>query len=424
MSRRTAIDSMVIGAGPAGLAASAALTERGIAHLVLERGLVGQTWRTQRWDSLRLNNPGWMNPMLGEQPPGTYLTASEVVARLARLAAALPIRADMAVTGVRPHRDRWIVEAGGEQIVARTVVVATGNENRSRTPALARLLPRRLFSCHAGEYRSPARLPDGPVLIIGSAQSGYQIAEELLAAGRRVIVATSRVGRAPAHHRGRETVEWLVESGFFDQRTTDLADPTVTRRAQPLLAPGGRSASLQTLARSGARLAGRLVRVDGNRLTFDDSLPANIGAADAFAARIRAMLDDYITRVDGALPPVEPDEADRPVRVDGPTSIDLRAERIGAVVWCTGYTGDFSWLGPDLTDDAGQPRRFGAAAAIPGLWYVGLRWLTRRGSGNFIGFPTDAAAVAEAVGARLGAAVGTSPRATRRTRRRRTAPGR
>jgi putative flavoprotein involved in K+ transport len=206
MSSRGAIDSVVIGAGPAGLAASAALTERGIEHLVQERARVGQTWRTQRWDSLRRNNPVWMNPMLGEQPPGTYLTASEVVARLARPASALPVREETTVSSVRPYRDRWTVETGAEEIVARTVVVATGNEDRGRTPTLARLLPERVLACHAAEYRSPARLPDGAVLIIGSAQSGYQIAEELLAADRRVIVATSRVGRAPARHRGRETV--------------------------------------------------------------------------------------------------------------------------------------------------------------------------------------------------------------------------
>ena len=153
--------------------------------------------------------------MLGEQPPATYLAASEVVGRLTRLASLLPVRVDTAVRSVRPYRDRWVVQADDEEFVARTVIVATGNENRSRTPAQARLLPGRVFACHASEYRSPAELPDGAVLIVGSAQSGYQIAEELLAAGRRVFVATSRVGRAPARHRGRETVEWLAESGFL-----------------------------------------------------------------------------------------------------------------------------------------------------------------------------------------------------------------
>jgi putative flavoprotein involved in K+ transport len=215
------------------------------------------------------------------------------------------------------------------------------------------------------------------------------------------VVSTSRTGRAPARHRGRDTVEWLVECGFFDQRPEDLPDPSIIRAPQPLLAPGGRSASLQTLARSGATLVGRLVAVDGDRLRFDDSTPANIAAADAFAERIRAMLDAFIDGTGRPAPPAEPDDADRSVDLAPPTTLDLRSADIGSVVWCTGYTGDFSWLDPVLLDGAGLPVRHGTAAAVPGVWYIGQRWLTRRSSGNFLGFPADAATVATAVGAAL-----------------------
>jgi putative flavoprotein involved in K+ transport len=403
LHRPSMVDCVVVGAGPAGLAASAALTARGVDHLVLERGRIGQSWRAQRWNSLRLNNPGWMNPMLGDQPPASYLPAAEVVERLRLLAAPVPVREHVPVCGLTPDGTGWVLRTGDGPVRARTVVVASGGENVPHTPRQSRLLPGRIAQIHAANYRRPGLLPGGAVLVVGSAQSGYQITEELLAAGRRVVLATNQVGRAPARHRGRDTVEWLVECGFFDQRLQDLPDPSIVHAPQPLVAPGGRSASLQTLARAGATLTGRLVAVEGDRLCFDDSTEANITAADAFAARIRAMLDAHIRRTGRLAPPAEPDDADLPVDLDPPTSLDLRAAGIGSVIWCTGYTADFSWLDPALLDDAGRPVRHGAAAALPGVWFIGLRWLTRRSSGNFLGFPVDAAAVADAVAATLGA---------------------
>jgi putative flavoprotein involved in K+ transport len=396
------IDCAVVGAGPAGLAASAALTRRGVEHLVLERGRVGQSWRDQRWDSLRLNNPGWMNAMLGEQAPDTYLTAGEVVERLDRLAVACPVREGVRVARLVPDGPGWSLLTSDGQLRARAVVVASGGENLPRIPGLARGLPGRVAQLHAADYRSPGQLPDGAVLVVGSAQSGCQIAEDLLiSGGRQVILATSPVGRAPARHRGRDTVEWLFECGFFQQRPQDLPDPSVMAAPQPLLAPGGRSMSLQALARAGVTLVGHLVAVHGEQVAFDNSAPANIAAGDAFAARIRAMLDQAILRAGLDTPPVEPDDADTPIELDPPTALDLRAVAVGSVVWCTGYTGDFSWLPPALRDAEGRPRHHGGGAPLPGVWYVGLRWLTHRASGNFLGFPTDAAATARAVATHL-----------------------
>ncbi len=395
------LDCVVVGAGPAGLATSLALTQRGVDHVVLERGRVGHTWRTQRWDSLRLNNPGWMNPMLGPQPRGTYLCAREVIRRLEHLAADCPVRESEAVTALHPRRGSWVVRMDGSELRARAVVIATGGENVPQTPSLATRLPRRIAQCHAAQYRTPAQLPGNGVLVVGSAQSGYQITEELLSAGRRVVVATSAVGRAPAEHRGRATVEWLVDLGFFDQRPEELPNPSMVRAPQPLLAPGGRSASLQSLARAGATLVGRLTTVDGERIGFDANVAANIEFANAFADRIRRTIDSAIV-AKGLNVPADGFEDDVALAdLRPPRTVDLRAEGIDSVVWCTGYTGNFSWLDTAFTDAAGQPVREGAAATAPGLWYMGLRWLTRRGSGNFIGFPADAAAVASAVATHL-----------------------
>jgi putative flavoprotein involved in K+ transport len=399
---QTTIDCVVVGAGPAGLAASAALTERGVEHVVLERGRAGESWRTQRWDSFRLNTPGWMNQLLGEQARDAFFTGVEVVQRLEKLAADHPVRSGVQVERLAPAGDGYALLTGDGDLRARTVVVATGDQNVPLVPALARKLPDGVAQYHTAEYRGPGALPAGAVLVVGSAQSGCQIAEDLLAAGRRVVLATSPAGRVPWRHRGRDSIEWLAEAGFFDQRPQDLPDPAAMHAAQPIVAAGGRSLSLQALARAGATLVGRPVAVSGGRVTFDDSVEANIAAGDAFAARVRALVDQVIGRRGLDAPPAEPEDTDQPVDLHPPSALDLRADEVAGVVWCTGFTGDFSWLDPALVGPDGQPRRQDAAAVAPGLWYVGLRWLTRRGSSIFFGFPGDAATVAGAVRARLG----------------------
>jgi putative flavoprotein involved in K+ transport len=395
------IDCAVVGAGPAGLAASAALTARGVEHVVLERCRVGESWRTQRWDSFRLNTPGWMNQLLGEQAPDTYAAGVDVVQRLEKLAADAPVRSGVRVARLAAAGDGYMLRTGGGDLRCRAVVVATGDQNLPQVPALAQTFPDRVAQYHTADYRGVWQLPAGAVLVVGSAQSGCQIAEDLLAGGRRVLLATSPVGRVPFHHRGRESVEWLVEAGFMDQRPRDLPDPSAMRLAMPILAPG-RGLSLPALARAGATLVGRPVAVDGEQVSFDGSLAANVAAGDAFAARVRAMVDEIIRRRGLDAPPAELDDDDTPVDLDPPRSLDLRAEEVASVVWCTGFTGDFSWLDPALVDIDGQPRHQDAAAAAPGVWYLGLRWLIRRRSSLLFGFPDDAATVADAVRSHLG----------------------
>jgi putative flavoprotein involved in K+ transport len=394
------IDCVVVGAGPAGLAASAALGARGVEHVVLERGRVGESWRAQRWDSFRLNTPGWMNQLLGEQAPDAYATGPEVVQRLDKLAADCPVREGTPVARLATAGNGYALRTGGTDILARTVVVASGDQNLPRLPALAGTFPRRVAQYHTADYRGPGQLPEGAVLVVGSAQSGCQVTEDLLAGGRRVVLATTPVGRVPWWYRGRESVEWLVEAGFMDQRPSDLADPSVMQAAQPILAPG-HGLSLQALARAGAILVARPVAVAGEQVTFAGSVEANVAAGNAFAARMRAMADEIIRRRGLGAPPAEADDTDAPVDLDPPTVLDLRSHEVTSVVWCTGFSGDFSWLDPVLVDVHGHPRRQEAAAAAPGLWYVGLRWLTRRRSGLLFGFQEDAATVADAVRAHL-----------------------
>ncbi len=398
---RAEVDCAIVGAGPAGLAASAALADRGVAHTVLERGRVGESWRTQRWDSFRLNTPGWMNEMLGEQARDHFATRAEVVERLEALAATCPVREGVRVSRLAPDDEGFELRTTDGEVRVRTVVVATGDQNEPLVPALAGRIPERIAQYNFGSYRNPSQLPEGAVLVVGSAQSGCQIAEDLLAAGRRVFLATSPVGRFPWRHRGRDTVEWLTDVGFFHQRPQDLPDPSMMRAAQPIVASGGRSLSLQSLARSGATLVGRPFAVDGERIRFDESAPANVAAGDAFAQRVATLLDEVIRRSGSDAPPAEPEDTDAPAHLDPPTTLDLRVHDVNSVVWCTGVTGDFSWLPADLLDEEGAPHHDGVSAPIPGLWYVGLRWLVRRNSAVLFGFPEDAALVADAVSSRL-----------------------
>jgi putative flavoprotein involved in K+ transport len=400
------IDCVVVGGGPAGLAASAALTRRGVEHVILERGRAGQTWRTQRWDSFRLVSPGWKNTMLGELAPDAYTPAAEVIERLEKLAEACPIREGVRVTRLIPGFGGHVLSTDNGTVRARTVVIASGHENVPRIPAPAQAFPHGIAQQHAADYRNPTALPAGVVLVVGSAQAGCQITEELLASGRHVVLATSAVGRVPTPYRGRDAVEWLYETGFFHQRPADLPDPAMMQARQPILAPG-RGLSLQALAHAGATLTGRLVAVDDRRVIFDGSARANAVAGDAFAARVAAMIDEVIEHTGRQAPPAEPDNT-----TETPVDLDTRAvdlSELGAVVWCTGFGGDFSWLDPALVDPTGQPTHSGCAATVPGVWYVGLRWLTHRGSATLDGFPTDAATVADAVRAQLNGSPRTMP---------------
>lgn len=392
------VDCVVVGAGPAGLAASAALTARGIEHEVLERARVGESWRA-RWDSFRLNTPGFLNPMLGPASDDEYTPRDDVVRRLESLASTGPVRAGVAATGLSPRHDGLTLETSDGPVHARAVVVATGAENVPRVPAFAADLP--VAQQTTTTYRSPGGLVPGTVLVVGSGQSGVQVVRDLQAAGRRVLLATSPVGRLPSPYRGRPMIAWLATAGFFDQRPADVPEE-LRRLPNPLVVPGGGPGpDLRRMAREGLPLLGRVTGAAGTRLRLDDSVRANIAAGEAFAERARSLVDAAIDRLRLDAPPAEAEDADTPFPVRDGAELDLRDEDVTSIVWCTGMRGSHAWLPAELLDDRGLPRQRDGAAELPGLWFLGLRWMRRRGSSNFEGMPTDAAAVADAVATHL-----------------------
>lgn len=393
---------VVVGAGAAGLAVSRALVDAGLEHVVLERNDVADTWQHQRWDNFRLNTPGWMNGVLGTVEPTSFSYRDEIVHLLADRAASLPVRTHAPVVALDHDGSDFVVRTPDEQVTAATVVLASGLQNVAKKPSQSNQFPTRLGQIHTGDYRSEAQLPPGAVLVVGSGQSGAQIAEDLALAGRRVFLSTSRVGRFPWIYRGRQLMGWLIDCGFWDQRPADLADPADIRAAIPVVASGGRSLDLRILARLGVTLLGRFEAADGERVTFSGSLPENVAYADLVAVRLRTMADDFIARQGIEAPEEESDLDTGPLDAATTAELDLAAADIASIIWCTGFTGDLSWVRLPVLDDAGRPRHDGCASPVPGLWYAGFPWLTRRRSGILNGFPVDAADVVAGVVSHLG----------------------
>jgi putative flavoprotein involved in K+ transport len=390
------LDAVVVGAGWAGLGASYYLAQAGLRHCVLERNRIGETWRTQRWDAFRLNTPNWGSVMPGDQYDGSdpdgFMTRDEFVALLEGFAArnCLPVETHTPVTELSPNSepDAFRVLTPRGALWARNVVVASGSLNRPRRPAAARALPSTLMQLDASDYRNPAALPAGAVLVVGSAQCGGQIAEDLVQANRTVFLATGRVGRMPRRYRGRDIVFWLRRSGLFDVPRKDFLDPSGRVMGRPLLGVG-HTVSLQSLSAQGVVLLGRLTGVDGNRrLTFAPDLEDNIRFGDETSEQFKRHIDDYIARegIDAPAAEDDPEETVAPHLPDPPIgSLDPVERGIASVIWCTGFEGDFGWVQvPGVLDARGQPVHEEGIAGRPGLYFAGLDFASTRKSGTLL----------------------------------------
>ena len=356
------VDVVVVGAGHAGLAASWHLQRRGVTHLVLEAGRIGESWRSQRWDSFTLNTPTWANRMPGDdpaadaEPPDGFLAVAAWVARLEAYVArfGLPVQTGVRVTGLDASARRLRLRTSAPdhaELAPRAVIVASGFQRVARLSQAAASVPAGVLSLHTVDYRRPDALPPGGVLIVGSAQSGGQIAEELLAAGRHVVVAASAVPRVPRRYRGRDIVEWLRGAGFFDHTVAALPDPRMRFVPPPMISGLGRyghTISLQGLAARGAQLTGRLLGFEDGVACFADDLTSSLRFGDRASTDARAAVDRAIADNGIPAPAAEPDPDDVPVADPeawhGPARLDLAAEGIGTLIWATGFGPDTGWL--------------------------------------------------------------------------------
>lgn len=388
------VHAAVVGAGPAGLAASSALARARVRHLVLERGRVGSSWRDQRWESFRLNGPNWFNRVPGDclhGPSSEFASAPELVAALERLAAFLPVRENVEVRHAERVGPVWRLETSERTVVAATLVVASGFMNVPRRPEFAAELPRGVTQLHTADYRRGDGLP-GSVLVVGGGQSGLQIADDLLDTGKRVYLATSRVGRVPRRYRGRDAFEWMRDTGQLEL-AVENADPAMIQAAPPQIsgAAGGRTLSYQYLARRGATLLGRVVGAYERGVALDPDVGANVRFADDASRMFKTAVDRHPAAAGSeslADPADEPDQ--RLYRMRGPSRLDLANAGIGTVIWATGFSPSIGWLPEGALDAGMQPQ-------LSGIHVIGAPWLTHRSSANLYGMPADAARIVEAM---------------------------
>jgi putative flavoprotein involved in K+ transport len=384
-------DTIVIGAGQAGLSVSRLLTQRGIEHLVLERGRVAETWRSQRWDGFYLNTPNWATQLPGHPyrgpEPDAFAPLAEVIAYLEDYARDAPVREHARVTGVRRREGAWLVETEDDALRAGNVVVATGAFQRAHLPEAARSTPPGIASLHTSEYRNPEQLPAGTVLVVGSAQSGCQIAEELLGAGRDVVLAVGRCGWFPRRYRGRDLVAWGIALGMMDDTVDTLPSPAARLGCNPALSGngGGHDCHPLSLSARGAVLAGRVQEIDDAAVRFASDLGQSLAFGKEFFATFLARVEEHIRASDVEAPAADPP----PAAPEPRTTEALPLGEVGAVLWATGYRPDLSWIDAPL-DELGWPLHHRGVSPEDGLYYVGLHWLHKRKSALLLGVGEDA----------------------------------
>ena len=390
----------MVGAGHAGLAASRILAEHSIEHVVLERGEVANSWRRERWDSLRLLTPNWQSrlpgyPYAGADPDG-FMTMPEIVGRISGYAAAIaaPVRTQTAVTSVRRADGGYRIATGSGELRCRTVVLASGAANTPRVPGLRSAVPPEILCLTPFEYRNPQQLPAGGVLVVGASATGVQLADEIQRSGRPVTIAVGEHVRLPRSYRGRDVLWWMEAAGVWSQRYDEIDDIERARRLpspQLVGTPEHASLDLNVLRAAGVEIVGRLAAIRDGQALFSGGLANQFALADLKMNRLLGTFDDWARSQRPELE-VEPPERFEPTRAPARPrlSLDLGGE-IRTIVWATGFRPDYRWLDVPVLDRHGELRHDGGVVTeAPGLYAMGLPVLRRRKSTFIIGAEDDA----------------------------------
>ncbi len=393
------IDTIVVGGRQAGLSVSWHLKRQGREHLVLDRGQIGDTWR-RRWDSFCLVTPNWFCqlpgfPYDGDEPNG-FMLRDEIVAYVERFAKSFdpPLRGGVEVRRVEPSTNggRLSLDTSEGVFGADNVIIAVGTHQQPNLPAWSGKLADDIVQLHTYNYRNPAQLPDGAILVVGSGQSGCQVVEDLLGAKREVHLCVGKAGRLPRRYRGRDILEWEDATGYYEMPVDEHpAGRAVRFKPHPHLSgrDGGRTIDLRRLALDGVRLHGHLVDAEGYQVRFADDLAENLDAIDETCREGLAETDEYIAK--GGIDAPESDL--KPVDwrpAPEPATLDLRQAGIGSVIYGTGFRFDFGWIDLPVFDERRYPRYERGVTEVPGLYFVGLHWLHTAGSGLFYQVGRDA----------------------------------
>ena len=401
-------DVVVVGAGQAGLAASFHLKRQGIDHVVLEKGRVAETWRIRRWDSFTLVAPNWTCALPGAPYAGRdrdgFMCLADIMSFFTTYARQIgaPVREGVGVERVRrePSSGTFTITTTDGELQARNVIAATGAYQRPTIPS--HRLDAQIASVHTADYRGPAQLPPGGVLVVGSGQSGAQIAEDLAGAGRDVWLASGTCGWIPRRYRGRDNVSWRQDMGLFDL-TIDTLSSELRFAAIPMQTgrDGGHDINLRTLAALGVHIVGRFISGSDLAVTVAGDAEQNVRAGDAAAIAFRKTVDDFI-RDRGIVAPDEGPIDDGPPAVELATQLDLGRLGIRSVLWSTGWAHDYTWIHEPFCGERGYPIQRRGVTNVPGLYVLGLQLMWKRKSGLIFGVGEDAEYLADRIAAGQG----------------------
>jgi len=392
---KQSVDVAIIGGGQAGLATSWHLTQAGIDHVVLEAGRVAETWRSRRWDSFCLVTPNWTVQLPGAKyvgpDPDGFMSLAQLVAHFQDWADSFdaPVEGNCAVTSLAADSGGFVISMPSGKLKARRVVVASGAYQKPYRPAGAESLPKDLVQLFAEEYANPSALPPGAIVVVGSGQTGCQLAEEIHKSGRKVFLACGRCVWVPRRLQGHDILWWMIESGYMDRTPDKLPSPLARLLGNPQATghDGGRDLNFRVLHNMGVELLGRYSGAEGMKMQFADDAAASVDFGDARLADLLKFIETYCAS-SGITPPTL--EMPPPLRVKTRTDLDIARDGIGAVIWTSGYRPDYGWVKAPVFDDMGFPVQTDGRTKVPGLYFMGVHWMRKGKSAILYGVGEDA----------------------------------
>lgn len=399
-------NTIIIGGGQAGLSVSYFLQMQNHSHIVLEQAAqAGNAWRNQRWDSFTFVTPNWTIKLPGAEyngnDPNGYMPRDEIVEYFENYISKynLPVHFNEKVLSVEKQNGKFQVTTNNSIYTSGNVVIATGSFQKPRLPQFSKNISSDILQLHSTEYRNPSQLPKGNVMVVGSAQSGCQITEDLRKAGRKVFLSTGKVGRLPRRWRGKDIMVWVDKIGMFDESVNGLPSPQSKFAANPQLTgvDGGYTINLHQFARDGVTLLGRLLNVENGKAIFDSDLFENLKKIDSFESEVIRFIDDIIDKSSESVPKETLPDFKDGYNSEIITELDLKESNISSIIWACGFSFDYSIVKLPVFDEAGYPFHKNGVSEISGLYFVGLLWLSKAKSSLLYGVGEDAEFIASKI---------------------------